>query len=116
MTPWFTLFVAIFFEVAGTTLMRLTLAADGVARWLPVGGMVVCYGISLWLVTRVIRAIPIGVTYAVWAGVGTVATAAVGHVRFAEPVSAGGALCIGLILVGVVGLNLTRADEPMAGR
>jgi quaternary ammonium compound-resistance protein SugE len=48
----------------------------------------------------------LGVTYAIWAGIGTVAIAAIGMVALAEPVSALRIASIALIVVGVIGLNL----------
>jgi quaternary ammonium compound-resistance protein SugE len=53
-----------------------------------------------------LRGLSLGVTYAIWAGIGTVAIAAIGMVALAEPVSALRIASIALIVVGVIGLNL----------
>ncbi len=74
----------------------------------PILAMLVCYVLSLATVTLVIRRIDIGVTYAVWSGIGTVATAFIGYLAFNEPLTAASLACILLIIAGVVGLNLSR--------
>jgi quaternary ammonium compound-resistance protein SugE len=53
-----------------------------------------------------LREIPIGTGYAVWTGIGTVGTAILGIILFAEPATAIRLGCIGLILTGIVGLKI----------
>ena len=71
--------------------------------------MVVGYGLSFWMLALVLRDMPIGLTYAVWAAVGTALIAAIGIVAFGEPATALKLLSLGLIIAGVVGLNLAGA-------
>lgn len=106
-SPWILLFVAILFEVFGTTCMRL-IGDWTLASLPPILAMLVCYILSLATVTMVIRRIDIGVTYAVWSGIGTVATAFIGYLAFGEPLTVASLGCILLIIAGVVGLNLSR--------
>lgn len=104
---WIILFLAILFEVGGTTSMRL---ADGFTRLTPSLMIFVFYACSFALNTLVIRTLGLSVTYAVWSGVGTVLTSVIGYLYFKEPVSAikiGSAL---LIVVGVAGLNLSTRN------
>lgn len=101
---WLILFFAILFEVGGTTSMRLS---EGFTRLTPSILIFVFYAISFALNTLVIRTLGLSVTYAVWSGVGTVLTSMIGYLYFKEPVTAikiGSAL---LIVLGVVGLNLS---------
>ena len=60
-------------------------------------------GVLLWMAQR---EIPIGTAYAVWTGIGTIGTVALGIVLFAEPADALRLACIGLIVSGIVGLKL----------
>jgi small multidrug resistance pump len=106
-SPWLLLFVAILLEVVGTTCMRLIGGWD-LASAIPIIGMLLAYVGSLTTVTFVIRHIDIGVTYAIWSGIGTVATALIGYSGFGEPLSYYSVLCMALIIAGVVGLNLSR--------
>lgn len=65
--------------------------------------------LSMWLLGLAVRALPLGTAYAVWTGIGTVGTALLGMVLFAEPSDPVRLAFIGLIVLGVVGLKLTSA-------
>ena len=95
--------VAILSEVAGTIALKYT---DGFTRPLPSAIVVAGYALSFWMLALVLKELPIGLTYAVWAAVGTAMVAAIGIVAFGEPAGTLKLLSIGLIIAGVVGLNL----------
>jgi small multidrug resistance pump len=99
---WWILSVAILFEVAGTTCMRLS---ESFSRLTPSVLIFVFYAASFALNTLVIRTLGLSVVYAVWSGVGTVLTAAIGVWYFKEPATAAKLCCIGLIVIGVIGLH-----------
>ena len=99
---WAVLGVAILFEVAGTTSMRLS---EGFTRLTPSLLIFVFYVISFALNTIVIRALGLSVVYAVWSGVGTVLTALIGYLYFREPATAMKLASTALIVLGVVGLH-----------
>jgi len=99
----FLLAVAIASEVAGTVALKYT---DGFTRPLPSAMVVAGYGLSFWMLALVLKEMPIGLTYAVWAAVGTAMVAAIGIFAFGEPAGTLKLLSLGLILAGVVGLNL----------
>ena len=101
---WAYLTAAIATEVAGTVALKHT---DGFSRLLPSALVLLGYGLSVVLLALTLRELPLGLTYAVWAGIGTAAIAAIGMVALGEPVSAVRISSIGLIVVGVIGLNLT---------
>ncbi|MCC6248322.1 MAG: multidrug efflux SMR transporter [Rubrivivax sp.] len=99
---WAVLAVAIVLEVAGTVSMRLS---DGFARVVPSVLIFVFYAASFALNTLIIRVLGLSVVYAVWSGVGTVLTAAIGFLYFKESATALKLACIGLIVIGVMGLH-----------
>jgi small multidrug resistance pump len=99
---WMLLAVAIVFEVGGTTSMKLS---DGLQRLGPSITMFVCYAIAFALNTFVVRTLDLSVTYAVWSGVGTALTAAIGIYYFKEPATAVKMVSLGLIVIGVIGLH-----------
>lgn len=106
---WALLAVAIAFEVVGTTCMKL---ADGFAHWGPAVLMFVCYALAFACNTLVVRTLDLSVTYAVWSGVGTLLTAAIGILWFREPATALKLVSIGLIVIGVIGLHgASRAPQ-----
>ena len=104
MSPWVFLAGAIALEVTGTALLKLS---DGFARpwW---GALsILCYSACFWVLAPAMKALPVGVVYAIWAGVGIVAAALIGVLAFGErlgPVQLG---CIALVLTGAIGLRLT---------
>ena len=101
--PAVLLAIAILSEVAGTVALKY---ADGFTKPGPSALVVAGYGLSFWMLALVLRDLPIGLTYAVWAAVGTALIAAVGIVAFGEPANTLKLLSLGLIIAGVVGLNL----------
>jgi len=98
--------IAIACEVAATLSLRYS---DGFSRPLPSALVVVGYVISFWLLALVLRDLSIGTTYAIWAGAGTAALAVIGIVALGEPATAVKLASIGLIIAGVIGLNLSGA-------
>ncbi|MFO1327551.1 MAG: multidrug efflux SMR transporter [Rubrivivax sp.] len=99
---WGLLSVAIVFEVAGTTCMRLS---EGLTRPWPTLLIFVCYAVSFALNTLVVGRLGLSVVYAVWSGVGTVLTAAIGFLWFREPATALKLASAGLVVLGVFGLH-----------
>jgi len=100
---WFYLIWAIIFEVSGTTCMKLS---QGFTKILPSILMFVFYALSFVFLTFVLKKINVSVAYAVWSGLGTALIALIGAIWFKEPMNAMKIASIGLIILGVVGLNL----------
>ena len=101
--PALFLSIAIVAEVAGTVALKFT---NGFTNPGPTAAVVIGYGLSFWMLALVLRDMPIGLTYAVWAAVGTALIAAIGIVAFGEPATGLKLLSLGLIIAGVVGLNM----------
>ncbi len=98
------LMAAIGIEVVSTTLLP---KADGFTDPLWSGAVLVGYGVSIWLLTLVVRTVPVSVAYAIWAGVGTALVAVAGYAFLGEPLGWLKVLFLALIVAGVLGLNLT---------
>jgi small multidrug resistance pump len=101
---WICLGLAILFEVAGTTSLKMS---QGFTQLLPSLVIFPAYGISLALLTLAVKEVPISVAYAVWAAVGTALIAAIGILWFREPATPAKLVFIGVIVVGVIGLHLS---------
>lgn len=97
------LVAAIGIEVAATSLLP---RAAGFTDPLWTAIVVAGYFSSLWMLALVVRTIPVSVAYAVWAGVGTATVAVIGFTVLGESMSWLKAASVGLIVLGVVGLNL----------
>ncbi len=95
---------AIFFELIATSSLK---ASDGFTRLLPAGLTVVGYAVSFYLLSLTLKRMEVSVVYAIWSGAGTALMAIVGFLVFAEPLPPLKVASIGLIVLGVVGLNLT---------
>ena len=105
---WLILVCAIALEVAGTTSMKLS---EGFSKTLPSVLLFVFYGGSFTALTFALKKIDVSVAYAVWSGVGTALIAVIGVYYFEEKVTAVKIASILLIIVGVVGLNLSGAKH-----
>lgn len=101
-TAWYFLGGAILFEVAGTTCMKLS---KGLTELTPSIMMFVLYGCAFLLNTVAVKSIELSVAYAIWSGVGTALTAAIGILYFKEPASTIKLISVGLIVIGVMGLH-----------
>lgn len=99
---WFYLLLAIFFEIAGTTSMKL---AAGFHNLIPSILVFVFYGLSITSLTLALKEIELGIAYAIWAGLGTALIVIVGIIQFNESISVIKLVCIVLIIIGVVGLK-----------
>ena len=98
--------LAITIEVGATISLRYS---DGFTRPLPSAIVVVGYVLSFYLLALVLRDISVSTAYAVWAGAGTAAVALIGMAILGEPATAIKLASIALIVIGVIGLNLTGA-------
>jgi small multidrug resistance pump len=103
---WFYLSLAIFLEVSGTVSMKLS---EGFTKLKPSVAMLVFYILSLGSLNLALKRIDVGVAYAIWAGLGTALVAAIGILWFKEPSTTLKMVSIALIIIGVVGLNLSGA-------
>ena len=104
MQSWLYLTGAIFLEIAGTTSMKLS---EGFTRTVPSILIFVFYALSFMALTMALKRIDVSVAYAIWAGVGTALIAIIGAVHFREPMTLIKVVSIGMIIIGVVGLNIT---------
>jgi small multidrug resistance pump len=105
---WVWLLAAIGCEVVGTTSMKV---ASGFTKLVPSIAVFVFYGLSLAAMTVALRRIEISVAYAVWSAIGTAAIATIGYLWFREPMTPLKLISLGLIVLGVVGLNLAGATR-----
>lgn len=103
MHHWILLGLAILAEVIGTSAMK---ASEGFTRVAPSLITVVFYGIAFYLLSLTLRTIPVGIAYAVWSGVGIVLISLVAWAMYGQKLDAAGMIGIGLIIAGVVVLNV----------
>jgi small multidrug resistance pump len=108
---WLYLVLAIVLEVSGTISMKLS---QGFTKILPSVLMFLFYGLSLSALTLALKKIDVSVAYAVWSGLGTALIASVGVLWLREPLNALKIISLLLIIMGVIGLNLSGGVHEMS--
>lgn len=96
--------LAVLFEVGWAVSMKLS---KGFTRPGPAIATVVMYLLSVVFLARATRVMDLGVAYAIWVGAGMSLIAVVGMVHFKEPVTPMKIASLALVLLGVLGLNLS---------
>jgi quaternary ammonium compound-resistance protein SugE len=100
--PWVILTLAGLLEVAWAVGLKFTAGFTRPVPSLLTGLALVA---SVWLLALSARTLPIGTAYAVWTGIGAVGTVIVGIVKFGESASVFRLACVGLIVIGLIGLK-----------
>lgn len=95
--------VAILTETIGTSALK---ASEEFTKLVPSVIVLAGYGISFYFMTLVLRTIPIGITYAVWSGVGIVLISAVSTIFYQEILDLPAIIGMGLIVAGVIVIHL----------
>ncbi len=104
---WVVLFIAGLFEIGWAVGLKY---AEGFTRIGPSIATAVALVASMGLLALALRTLPLGTAYAVWTGIGTIGTAALGILLFREPATAIRLFCIALIVTGIVGLKLVSGS------
>lgn len=99
---WFYLVIAIVSEVIATSALK---AADGFTQLVPSIIVVLGYAAAFYFLSLTLRFIPIGITYAVWSGVGIVLVSLIGWFAYRQPLDIAAIIGIGFIVTGVMILN-----------
>jgi quaternary ammonium compound-resistance protein SugE len=101
---WVLIVVAGLFETGFAVLLKQS--AHFTRLW-PTVGFAICALISFGLLSLAVGRLEVGPAYALWTGIGAAGTAAVGMIVLGESVSVLKIVSIGLVLAGIVGLNLS---------
>jgi len=104
---WIYVLIAGVFEIVWALCLKLS---DGLSRPLWVAWTVVALILSMVALALSLKSIPLSTAYAVWTGIGAAGTALVGMAALGEPVSAARLACIGLIVIGILGLKLASSS------
>ena len=94
--------LAIIAEVIATSSLKAT---EEFTKIGPTIMMIVGYGVAFYCMTLALRAIPLGITYAIWSGLGIVLVSIVGIVLYNEKLDLPAVIGMGLIIAGVVVIN-----------
>ena len=100
---WVYLFGAGLLEIVWAVGLKYTV---GFTKLVPTAITLAAMAGSMALLGLALRHLPLGTAYAIWTGIGTVGTAVAGMIMLGEPTGALRLLCIGLIVLGIVGLKV----------
>ena len=100
---WLYLTLAIIAEVIATSFLK---SSEGFTRPWPSVVVAAGYAAAFFLLSLTLRTIPVGITYAVWSGAGIVLVTGIAWLAFGQKLDLAGIVGIGLIVAGVVTLNL----------
>ncbi|MBB1089109.1 Qac family quaternary ammonium compound efflux SMR transporter [Lysobacter sp. SG-8] len=103
MKNWLFLAIAIIGEVVATSALK---SSEGFTKALPSVVVVVGYGVAFYFLSLALKAIPVGIAYAIWAGLGIVLVTAIAWAFHGQKLDAWAFLGMGLIVSGVAVLNL----------
>ena len=102
MAYWY-LTIAIIAEVIATSALK---ASEGFTKVIPSLTVIIGYGAAFYFLTHVLKTIPLGVTYAIWSGLGIVLVTIAGVILYKQTPDLPAVLGMGLIVVGVVVINV----------
>ena len=100
---WLYLAIAIVSEVIATSALK---AANGFTRWEPSLLVITGYASAFYFLSLALRTIQLGVTYAIWSGVGVALIILVGWVIYRQPLNVASLIGIALIVSGVIVLHI----------
>jgi small multidrug resistance pump len=105
---WVLLAVAIAAEIFGTLSLK---ASDGLSKLLPSLGVLLGYATAFTLMAMSLKKLDVGITYAIWSGVGIIGAAVGGAILFDQQLSKMTIVGMGIIILGVVIMNLGGASH-----
>jgi small multidrug resistance pump len=95
--------IAIIAEVTATSALK---ASEEFSKLVPSFIVVIGYAIAFYFMTLVLRVMPVGVTYAIWSGLGIVLVTIVGFLLYDQTPDIPAILGMGLIISGVVVMHI----------
>lgn len=106
---WLILSIAIVAEVIATSALK---ASEGFSRLWPSVLVVLGYAIAFYCLSLTLKVIPVGVTYAIWSGVGVVLVSLAGWFFYGQHLDLPSVIGIALIVAGVIVLNMFTKVVP----
>lgn len=102
MKSWIFLTIAILSEVVATSALK---SSESFSRFWPSVLVVAGYASAFYFLSLTLKTIPIGIAYALWAGIGVVLIALVGAILFGNKLDTPAIIGISLIVAGVMVMN-----------
>ncbi|HIE0147212.1 TPA: multidrug efflux SMR transporter SsmE [Serratia marcescens] len=103
MSAFMYLTMAIVAEVIATTMLK---ASEGFTRLWPSLLVVLGYGVAFWVLSMVVKSMPLGIVYAIWSGMGIVLVSVAAVFVYQQKLDWPAIVGMGLIIAGVLVINL----------
>jgi quaternary ammonium compound-resistance protein SugE len=103
---WIILIIAGLFEVAFAACLGKAKESSGTITTYWYIGFIICLAISMLLLLKATKQLPIGTAYAVWTGIGAIGTVILGIVVFDEPATFWRLFFISTLIISIVGLKV----------
>ena len=104
---WIYLIIGGLFEVAFTTCLGKARTASGAELLLWLTGFLISVSVSMFMLYLASKTLPMGTSYAVWAGIGAVGSVIAGVIFFKEPTDFWRMLFLSLLIISIIGLKVT---------
>ena len=105
------LVVAILLEITATSFLKDT---QGFTKWIPSLVCIIAVSICMYLMSHVMKIVPVGITYATWSGLGIVAITIIGIIKYKQVPNLATIFGLALIIIGVIIVNVmndTKIDS-----
>ena len=97
------LVVAILLEITASSFLKDT---QGFTKWIPSLVCIIAVSICMYLMSHVMKIVPVGITYATWSGLGIVAITIIGIIKYKQVPNLATIFGLSLIVIGVAIVNL----------
>lgn len=101
--PYIFLFIAVSLEVIGTTALK---ASNSFTNLLPTVLTIISYVVGFYVLSLVMRTLPVGITYALWSGLGIILITILSSFVFKEIMDAPAVIGMGFIITGIIIIQL----------
>ena len=101
--------MAIVAEIIATSTLK---ASEQFTRLWPSVVVIIGYAVSFYCLSQALRVLPVGIAYAIWSAVGIVLVSLVAFLVYRQHLDMPAVLGMGLIIAGVVVINLFSKSVP----
>ena len=96
---WIYLIIAIITEVIATSALK---ESEGFTKAIPSLFVIIGYSMTFYFMSLTLREMSVGITYAIWSGMGILLITLIGYFRYNQMIDAPAVLGMSLIALGII--------------
>ena len=100
---WIYLIIAIITEVIATSALK---ESEGFTKAIPSLIVIIGYSMTFYFMSLVLREMSVGITYAIWSGMGILLITLIGYFRYNQMLDAPAVLGMSFIALGIIILRV----------